>query len=957
MLHCVGTRNAAVNKMPNRILNILLGYCLLLWGAASQANFVSWQDDQQGNQWRTQESTHFIIHYQQAQQRQAVKSLNIAECVHEELTEFFDYSPAEKTTMVLVDDFDFSNGWATFFPFAQIRLFSSPPDSINSLEVNDDWLHTLIRHEYVHILHMEMAKGSPEEMRSVFGRFLLLYPHVMTPSFMLEGLAVYLETDAQKGYGRLQGSYYDMQMRIEVASAELKSLGQVATALREWPLGSNYLYGAYFFEFLDQQYGKEKIQQYLTWYSTELLPAVMQNSRMRRTTGQDFEDLWPEYQQWLRTRFEDQIKAIDIRNEGQGLAAGERWLNYSLMPMVADNQRLLLVKNNGEDQSQVVSIEAQDVTAITDSKNILTLDVNADGSLLTTRLIPHINGQAWSDIFIFNAGEWQQLTDKQRFRRARWVDTETIIAARIVRGISELHRIDLSGQSQLLWQGKSEETVLGDFSIAPGGHYLVASLKRPQQGWNLEEFDISAQQWSQISDTKGIENSPRILADHSILYSADYDGIYNLMLLDPEYKTVKQLTSVLSGAFRPEVVAGKLYFQHYGEQGFDIRHGNLAEYVNAPVKEMALQSLQGRFNYPAAFNGNVEISEPEEYQPWSSLQPHWWFPSWFVTEEYAQYGFQTSGSDALGRHNYSLFFAYDFDNLLADTNVSYLYDNRYLVDFTRKNDYIDIINNREPDIIVEQDRWLLARLNIVNFFEDQLSLNAGIVNQRDKLIHIGEGISAGRRKAEKTLAGLAWRFDSRRAFINSPGLSAGNYWDLVVESHDILNSDFSGNLVQGQWQGIWDLPGRQKISARLLAGFSSKDAEPFTIGGESPLTDELLFGRDDLALRGYEDQVQGGNRYQLNRLSYGRWLGRIEDGWGIWPIGAGDLSASVFVDSGAAWFEQNEAEYLTGVGFELNLEVVGFYRLLLPLKLGYAKGLDNTLGKEQLYFGLSLPTP
>ena len=953
MLHCIGTRKTVVIKLLSRVWV----FCLTSVAMVSQANFVSWQDDNQQHQWLTQESAHFIIHYQKVQQEQAIKSLNIAERVHTELTAFFDYYPQAKTRMVLVDDFDFSNGWATFFPFAQIRLFSSPPDSINSLEVNDDWLHTLIRHEYVHVLHMEMAQGSPQELRSVLGRFLLLYPHVMTPSFMLEGLAVYLETDEEKGYGRLQGSYYDMQMRMEVASGELKDLGQVANALREWPLGSNYLYGAYFFKFLEQQYGQEKIQQYLTWYSRELLPAVMQNSKMQRVTGQDFTAVWDEYHSWLKKHFDDQIAGITVSNTGEPASHLNGQINYSLVPTAVTESSLLFVKNNGEDQSQLVALGSQAVASVVETKNVIAMDVNEAGEVAATRLIQHVNGQAWSDIYLLVGDEWQALTEKQRFRRIRWLNDEQLIASRIVRGISELYLLDKQGNSSLLWQGKSEETVLADYSIAPDARYLVASMKRPQQGWNLESFDLTGREWNKITDTKGIESSPRILEDGSILYSADYDGVYNLMLLDAEYRSVKQLTSVLSGAFRPQKLANQLFFQRYGEEGFELYQASFVDYANKPVKEFQLDSLTGQFNYPASFSVNVDISDAEEYSPWRSLTPSWWFPSWIVTEEYAQYGFQTSGSDALSRHNYNLFFAYDFDNLLADTNVSYLYDNRYLVNFTRQNDYIDILDNREPDIIVEQDRWLLARLNIINFFEDQLSLNAGIVNQRDKLIHVGDGISAGRRKAEKTLTGLAWRYDSRRGFLNSPGLSDGYYWDLVAESHDIISSDFSGHVIQGQWQGIWDLPGRHKISARIMAGQASKSAEPFTIGGELPDTDEVLFGRDDLALRGYEDRVQAGDQYQINRISYGSWLGRIENGWGIWPIGAGDLTASVFVDSGRAWFDGNNADYLTGAGVELNLELVGFYRLLLPVKLGYAKGLDKELGKEQIYFGLSVPTP
>lgn len=94
----------------------------------------------------------------------------------------------------------------------------------------------------------------------------------MTPSFMLEGLAVYQETNQAAGYGRLQGTGYDMQMRMEVASGEVKSLNQVAVASREWPLGYNYLYGAYFVQYLADTYGDEKVGEFLTSYSRKVIP-------------------------------------------------------------------------------------------------------------------------------------------------------------------------------------------------------------------------------------------------------------------------------------------------------------------------------------------------------------------------------------------------------------------------------------------------------------------------------------------------------------------------------------------------------------------------------------------------------------------------------------------------------------------------------------------------------------
>lgn len=105
------------------LVGLLLGVSSIV-PAAVAAQSVSW--DSQNQTWLSQQSDHFTINFRDGHQSQAAKSLDIAERVHNELLPFFISAPENRTEIVLVDDFDFSNGWATPFPFAQIRLFMSP---------------------------------------------------------------------------------------------------------------------------------------------------------------------------------------------------------------------------------------------------------------------------------------------------------------------------------------------------------------------------------------------------------------------------------------------------------------------------------------------------------------------------------------------------------------------------------------------------------------------------------------------------------------------------------------------------------------------------------------------------------------------------------------------------------------------------------------------------------------
>jgi hypothetical protein len=964
--------------------------------SSSQANFAAWDQTLEGKDatlWLVKESEHFTITYPLSNSAMADKALNIAERVYSELVPFFGQAPKAKTQMALVDDFDFSNGWATYFPFAQIRLFSSPPDSINGLEVNDDWLQTLIRHEYVHVLHLEMSRTAPEKLREIFGRLFILFPHAITPSFMLEGLATYLETNEDFGYGRLQGSYYAMQMRMEVAESRLKSLGDVAAPLREWPLGMQYLYGSYFYKFIAQTYGEESIQAYLNQYSGQVFPAIVQNNSMRKVLRKNFDQLWQEYHAWLNQQFELDIEEFEqSKSQGEVMAfqQGKAGLFKDASNSVGDD--FYYIDNNGEDTPRLnkYSAEENQVTEIAETKNILAMDINDNGDIVASRMISWLDGRSWADVYILREGlfgnYWQALSEKSRLRNVRWLNNDLMIASRKVNGISELVILDKQGNQHSLWRGEDETTVIGDYDISASKDYLVVSIKRALQGWNLERINLKqglkdqikswqVGSWKMLTDSKGIENSPQILTDGRILFSADYDGIYNLYLLNPnagnEDEVLVQLTNMLGGAFEPKLVQknkdnNSIVFQAYTADGFEFRKLELNTKI-ATVNKLSLADIQGRYNYPPPFTKDVGKTTAEPYSPWSDLLPRWWFPIVIATPDAILLNITTGGTDTLARHNYSLGLGLESSNKLANVDFIYSFDNRYQLSYQRSHEYVDVLEDSKPEYIIEQDRWILGRNNILTALEDQLSLNSAIVVEREGTISrenlfsipCSDGIGISHKSCEKTLAGLGIRFDNREGYLNSPGFSSGRYLDLVYESNDVLtgvsDSDYQGGILQGQWQEIFDLPGRRSLSLQIIAGRTSKNNEAITIGGENRLTELSLFGRDDYALRGYTSSVQGGNNANVNRINFNQWLGRIDKGWGIWPVAIGDYSADLYVDYGSAWQSGNSPDYLTGVGVSFNIEVLAFYNLMMPIQISFAHGLDDELGKDRASFGISMP--
>lgn len=931
-------------------LSIATSLALPLITPYSHATSVAW--DKQDEAWQTQESEHFLIHFRSGHQVQAGRSLDIAEQVHKELTPFFGYQPKDKTEIVLVDEFDYSNGWATVIPYPQIRLYMSPPDEVNSLESNDEWLHLLIRHEYVHILHLEMGGGAPEFLRSVFGRNLLLYPHTLTPSMMLEGLAVYLETNQELGYGRLQGSSYPMEMRMEVASGKLKDLNQVVVASKHFPLGYQYLYGAYFVDYLVQRYGEEKVQNFLTDYSRRLLPFFLLNRTARNTFGESFEEIWPQFQDYLTERFTLEIEELEEqRVTGNALNQTVPFLQVTTTQ--ADG-RVLVNRRNGEDRNEIVSMGSDSKPEnVAPSKGIVAMDANGVSGIIASRLVHYADGRGITDLFWLNDGEWQRLTERERFRDVRWLpDGQKAIAGRKNDGFSELWLVSLSDEepNQLVWRGE-KNVVLGGFDVSPDGTRLIASVKRARDGWNIERLDLTTKEWQRITHTRSVENSPAFIDSETILYSADYSGVFDIYRLDLKTNEVAQLTREVGGAFAPDWSRELgLVYQSYDSQGYTLRT------ITSPneLNRFELQELIGSYQYPDPAPNPAQKSEVYDYSPWSSLRPRTWVPVYSLDENQSLAGLVTNGSDALGRHNYMVHLAWDTENDLGQYHFGYLYDNRWFASINRSHDFSTFKDGGiESKRIEQSDNALLQRNHIFNAFEDQFSLAAGLFWEKESEVQAPDVVTTPYVEREETLIGLAATFDNRESYLNVMGVGWGHYLDVTAETNDLISSDYEGNKYQAQWRGTFDLPGRSTLSLRLAGGYSDEAAKRFRLGGSDKSDESALFGRETQALRGYDETVQAGNHYFTQRLEFTSWLARVERNWGLYPIGLGDVSATVFADSGSAWSNSGSYQALTGIGVSSTFEMKMGYNLTVPVTIGYANGLDKRLGKDQFFFSVS----
>ena len=104
--------------------------------------------------WYTMESEHFMVHFQEGNDRSAQVVSRIAEEIYGPITELYEHEPDEKVSIVLKDREDYSNGAAYFFD-NKIDIWVPALDA--PLRGTHSWMRNVITHEFTHIIQIQVG--------------------------------------------------------------------------------------------------------------------------------------------------------------------------------------------------------------------------------------------------------------------------------------------------------------------------------------------------------------------------------------------------------------------------------------------------------------------------------------------------------------------------------------------------------------------------------------------------------------------------------------------------------------------------------------------------------------------------------------------------------------------------------------------------------------------------------
>jgi hypothetical protein len=893
----------------------MLAVVSLAWfrAAGAQWSELSFVDPRLN--WRTLETGAFAVHFAERNRDQARTVAGAAERILPRITSVLRWRPTSRIHLVVLDSADFANGVASPLPFNYSMIFLSPPDEGELLQ-NREWLELVLAHELFHIVHTDKASGPALGLRRAFGRVPFLFPNALQPGWIIEGLAVHAESDAGRGYGRLGNTQFEAMMRAE-AGRGFRSLREINASGRGFPLNRDYLYGGYFFAFLQERYGTQAVSNFIETYSDNLIPFRV-HSNPAVVTGKNMNDLWAEYEGWLVARF---------RRSRPPPAEGEATLrDWSVTsPALSPDGTRWYIRSDGYTPPQLMRQppggEAQALHAVEPDAR-LSLSPNGSAVLAQPEICSNYN-YFYELNRVTPEGDLQRLSRCGRYRLAAPLDDGRVIAVKIDGGLSQVVTLD----GQVLYGAAPGESLTG--IAAKGGLVAVTSLRDDR--WSL--VTLSGGRTQVVLADQAAKHSPRIGDDGEVFFIADYGKVFNIWSL--RGGRLSRWTEAAHGVREMSAPQrGDILLTTIEADGDALRLLRLPE---APLEQLNAARVP---EHPSVVQPPAVTTADRPYSPVSSLLPRSWLPLVEFAEGMAAIGATTFGQDALALHQYAVAALYEVTQHELLGNFAYLYDGRHGLFLGRS---MTVTEAPDDEIVAyeisEGAQWISTWRHLA--LNRRFYWGLGGALERETRHRVGA--SSATAQDERVL-GLVAGMDTRRTYWLSEGPVTGLQVRLFAETSHGLHAAYSGDVYRVDARLHLAL-GKTVLSLRWNEAWGEPDAEPFELGGSmtDPPTPLPILNQREFALRGYTsgEPTLTGNRARIATLEWRIPLRDVDRHAMVPPVGLNRIALNSFFDVGAAWARDAEPDYHRGIGIELMAEVRFGYLFGANLRIGLAEGLDE----------------
>jgi Tol biopolymer transport system component len=928
--------------------------------------------------YKTIESEHFIVHYWEPLDDVARRVAVVAERAHTVLTYSLDHVPDVKTIIYLTDDTDSANGFAGVLPRNEITLYATAPSGFSELDDYDDWLYGLVAHEYTHIIHLDTMEGLPVVYNKIFGKTWA--PNQIMPRWIIEGIATYEETKRTSG-GRNRGTRFDEFIRVAQKGGYDLRIDQISGAPRQYPRGNAaYVYGSHFLNYVFDRFGDDALRK-MSHASGSYAPPFAVNRQIAKVVGEPFTELYDDWKDYLRDKYGMQEQAAARR----GLRTGNQLTTTAesnLLPHYsADGKEIYWLFYDGYSLPRVRAMPVGGTLDGNGARDIVQIDAMGpfdlmpDGSLVYEQGRQYRSVYGYEDIFRWDAktGQTTRLTTGRRARDPNVSpDGRKIAYSQNGRSESQLAVMDAvpDAPAKIVWKGERYDQVFQP-SWSPDGTRIAFSAWRHGGFRDILVVDVATGNVEEVTHDRAVDLHPEWSPDGSLIFFAsDRTGISNIYAFDVATHATWQISNVIGSAFEPEPSPdGKrlVFIASVPKGGYDLFEVPLDD---RSAWQPARDYVDDRPGTSVISDESAKVTAARPYRAFESIAPQNWTLS--VDSASRTASIQTSGSDAVGLHGWSLAVGLDQYGGV-DVGGSYGYFGflpalrfagaRTLLE--RGGWRIDGVNKR----YTEED-WS-ATLSVGIPFESRPSSSWSLSfdydtdwfrlvkgpdfmddpNNRVPVVPATDYFQAGigTRVGFSTVRGTTFGVGPQSGFDGSVGLRIDD---------PLLGATYRNFTVSYAADRFQKLPWGETpvLSARIVGGFRAGDLVRnggFGLGGvpAQDVVQSIVSSQRTGSsgyLRGYAPRTVAGNQYHLLNLEYRQALYYVEHGLQTLPVYLRRLHVALLFDAGTAFdttFDFSR-DMRASLGGALRLDAFFGYFVPGTFEVGYSHGLtDEGIGE------------
>ena len=554
--------------------------------------------------WQTFETDHFKIHFHDETEYTAREAASVAETIYFPITDFYDFTPKEKTHIILTDPDDYSNGAAYYYD-NKIKIWAMPLDF--ELRGSHRWLQNVITHEFAHIVSLQKSMKAGTKIPGAYVQLMqyeeekrpdVLYgypntlisypvPGTSVPPWLAEGSAQYMYENADWDNW---DSHRDMILRDRVVYDKMLTFNEINTFGKKG-IGneSTYNTGFAFTTYIANRFGPNSIKDIFYKLSSPLEfsidNAIYDNYKISGI------DLYNDFKSALEARYKRLVEPIRLLPINGKIIQSKGTTN--IYPKWSPSGKsFIYLSNKNNDYFGQTNLYHYDLEK-SEEKKIKSGVYSAPSWHPNENIIyysrkpkyPNKKGSRFYDIYSYDLEtekEERLTTDYRAFNPVYIPKDNSIAFLSTYDGGQDLYILDLKTKLSKKITDFDERPMISYLNYDSISHSLLFDITfhhfRDIYSYNINESTITKVKSDPLIDERNMASGS---SSGVKIYSIDKSGIFNLYMIDDNNDTEGYISNVTGGAFMPDISEdGKIIFSLYQNGGYKISVLEQSIYIN-----------------------------------------------------------------------------------------------------------------------------------------------------------------------------------------------------------------------------------------------------------------------------------------------------------------------------------------------------------------------------------------